>query len=193
MSADSVQTIRSQKLKSRRALSPTEVKQSSERVIQKLKACDFFKSALHVGVYRAIGCEINPWLDSTLFSEKQLYLPVMVKKPAPHLIFYAYKSGDRLLKRSFGIEEPDTNGTTPIPIAALDLLIVPMVAFDSAGHRVGYGMGYYDRSLAFKKNNPKTGPFLLGVAHQCQGVEHVPVNDWDVPMDAVITNESVFG
>lgn len=188
MSVDMIKTIRSKQLAARRALLPAHVKQASKQVIGQLKESAFFKCAMNVGVYRPIGNEINPWLDPTLFDGKQLYLPVMTKAPAPHLTFYAYTSGDTLLLRSFGIEEPDPTFTRSFPIEALDVLLVPLVVFDRVCHRVGYGAGYYDRSLAFKKNSPATGPFLIGLAHHSQGVDRLPVKDWDVPMDVVITD-----
>ena len=74
-----------------------------------------------------------------------------------------------------------------IAIPEIDLVIMPLVAFDSTGNRMGMGGGYYDfsfRHLARHKKFRKTS--LIGVAHRCQQVEHITPNEWDLVPDKII-------
>lgn len=75
----------------------------------------------------------------------------------------------------------------------LDLIILPLVAFDLSGNRLGMGGGFYDRTLSFKHQRCHwKGPKLIGIAHELQRVDLLPVNDWDIPLDAVITEQKLY-
>ncbi|CCQ09874.1 5-formyltetrahydrofolate cyclo-ligase [Pseudoalteromonas luteoviolacea B = ATCC 29581] len=88
---------------------------------------------------------------------------------------------------AYGILEPVLNCSEVCPIAQLDLLLMPLVAFDKQGNRMGMGGGYYDRTLAsYYKQNWET-PRLIGLAHDCQQVDELPTEVWDVPLQAILT------
>ena len=87
---------------------------------------------------------------------------------------------------SFGIDEP-INGA-PLPLSQHDVVLVPLVAFDETGQRLGQGGGFYDRAIAAAG---ASRPLLIGVAHAFQQVRSVPVEAWDMPLDAVVTEERV--
>jgi 5-formyltetrahydrofolate cyclo-ligase len=75
----------------------------------------------------------------------------------------------------------------------LDLVIVPLLGFDNACHRIGMGGGYYDRSFAFARRlRHISAPFMLGFAHEAQRVDQLPQRPWDVPMDAVVTQRKLY-
>ena len=71
----------------------------------------------------------------------------------------------------------------------LDLVLVPLVGFDPQGNRLGMGGGFYDRTFAYRGRRKHTSrPCLIGLAHECQRVEHLPCAGWDIPLDGVITD-----
>ena len=76
---------------------------------------------------------------------------------------------------------------------ALDLVITPLVAFDAEGNRMGMGGGYYDRSFAWRKRRRIwRGPMLVGYAYELQKLNSIRASDWDVPMDAVVTESALY-
>jgi 5-formyltetrahydrofolate cyclo-ligase len=97
------------------------------------------------------------------------------------LIFHRWRCGGRMIPERFGTFRPEPDPVTP------DLLFVPLLAFDRRGHRLGYGAGYYDRTLA-----ELTGSRAIGCAFAAQEVALVPVEAHDRPLDAVATEEGVL-
>ena len=112
-------------------------------------------------------------------------LPVMVAKAAP-LVFRAWTPGDPLVERAWGIREPaDT-----LPAVEPDVLLVPLLAFDRAGGRLGYGGGYYDRTLhALRRRRPV---IAVGVAFDEQEVDAVPRSDYDERIDWIMTPSAMI-
>lgn len=110
---------------------------------------------------------------------KRLYLPVVGQ--AGQMRFAAWPATARLKRNRYGIPEPV--GTRRLKAADLALLIIPLVAFDAAGNRLGMGGGYYDRALAGRRRRP----VLVGAAFSLQQVAGLPAQPWDVPLDMVIT------
>ena len=101
---------------------------------------------------------------------------------------FARWNGDpqRLKANRFGILEPMVDSREWLDAAQLDVILLPLVAFDRRGHRLGSGAGYYDRALALRAGRPAP-PLLVGLAHSCQEVQLIPAEPWDIPMDAVAT------
>ncbi len=92
----------------------------------------------------------------------------------------------------YGIFEPELNCSHICPVAELDFILTPLVAFDSQGNRLGMGGGYYDRTLAQIPDNAVKKPVLIGIAHQCQEVDALPIASWDVPLDYIVTPERIY-
>lgn len=92
----------------------------------------------------------------------------------------------------YGILEPQLNCSHVSPVAQLDMILMPLVAFDSKGNRLGMGGGFYDRTLAHLPKNKAQRPTLIGIAHQCQFVDALPVASWDIPLDYIITDERIY-
>jgi 5-formyltetrahydrofolate cyclo-ligase len=91
---------------------------------------------------------------------------------------------------SFGIPEPAEGEI--VTVDRHDLILVPLVAFDSAGRRLGQGGGFYDRALADTVRRPFVDrPALIGIAHAFQQVGELPMEPWDVPLDAIVTEEGI--
>ncbi len=89
---------------------------------------------------------------------------------------------------AFNILEPKERFLRPVSPEEIDLVIVPGVAFDEKGNRLGYGMGFYDRFLrSVKKDTP-----VIGLAYEFQIIEKIPVDDTDVTVDKVVTEERII-
>ncbi|OYV33280.1 MAG: 5-formyltetrahydrofolate cyclo-ligase, partial [Acidocella sp. 20-61-6] len=119
--------------------------------------------------------DILPLLHALARTGQRLCLPVTPPRGQP-LSFRRWQPGAALLPGRFGTQHPD--GDTLVP----DFLLVPLLAFDAAGNRLGYGGGYYDRTLA-----ALPGAFRLGCAFGAQEMPQVPVGATDLPMHAVAT------
>ena len=140
-----------------------------------------------VSGFLPIGSEIDvrPLLQMCLNAGAEICLPCVVENNAP-LIFRKWREGDALVKESFGTKAPHPNKKELIP----DIIITPMLAFDSAGYRLGYGGGFYDRTFA--KLRPIKNILAVGVALDIQHIDTVPVGEFDMPLNAVITENKSY-
>jgi len=131
--------------------------------------------------------EINPLpLMRTLAAAgAQLALPVVRKRGLP-LVMRAYRFGDELASGQWGLREPKPEAREVDP----DVLLVPLAAFDRRGHRIGYGAGYYDMTLA---RLAKIKPIVtIGLAYAIQEIAEVPIDEHDVALDLVLTERDVI-
>jgi len=112
-----------------------------------------------------------------------LALPVVAAKRSP-LVFRLWRAGDPLIVHVFGMHEPARSAPEVTP----DVLLVPLLAFDARGNRLGYGGGFYDRSLA--KLRALAHVTAIGFAYEGQSVDAVPRAEYDQPLDAVATERS---
>jgi len=138
-----------------------------------------------VGVYLAQDGELDlaPLLARLLRTRTRLALPVVGRSGL--MTFRHYNAHTRLTPNRFGIPEP-TAAAAPVAPMSLDLLLMPLVAFDRFGVRLGMGAGYYDRFLGALP--PAMRPRLAGVAHEVQrSLDPLPLRPWDVPLDGVLT------
>lgn len=110
-----------------------------------------------------------------------LSLPMIVKKEAP-LQFVRWKPGDALINGNFGIPVPQVQHAVPLP----DAILVPCLGFTSDRFRLGYGGGYFDRTL-----EQKPRPHTIGVAYSCLKTQF-EIQKYDIPMDCIITEEGVI-
>ena len=109
-----------------------------------------------------------------------LALPAMQGRGQP-LLFRAYQPGDELVATTWGIREPLATATAVLP----DVMLVPLLAFDRMGHRLGYGGGFYDRTLAEARMSREI--IAVGVAFDEQRLDAVPHLDYDEPLDWLLT------
>lgn len=104
------------------------------------------------------------------------------------MVFVRVWPGSRLVVNRWGIAEPKPALRHSISPRALDLVLMPLVGFDEAGHRIGMGKGFYDRTFAFRRNTRRR-PALVGLAHECQKVAGgITPSAWDVALDALATS-----
>lgn len=154
-----------------------------------------FLRARRIGAYWSANGEIDPFplLGLGHARHKRCFLPVLRPHPHKKLWFLEYSPGHPLKRNHFGIPEPRLRNRRIRLPWALDLLLVPLVGFDAECNRLGMGGGYYDRTLAYLHQHRRwRRPFLVGIAHECQRVEALQTNPWDVPLDMVVTEERIF-
>jgi 5-formyltetrahydrofolate cyclo-ligase len=150
----------------------------------------------NIAGYWPLGDEIDPRpaLEALTQAGAQVALPVVAGQ-GQVLIFRAWKPGDELEQGPFGTMHPNARA----PIVCPHVLLVPLIAFDLEGGRLGYGAGYYDRTIAsFRAHRPaREGAHLskvtaVGLAYDIQRVDAVPADAHDQPLDAVITNSGTL-
>lgn len=185
------QSIRTHVKTLRSKLSETQIHHAAIGVWLQLMNQSFFKSAKNIACYMPMNNELDtkPILQSLNRMDKNTYLPVIGKNQRK-LSFYRYTLSQKMHRNQYGIIEPVTITNDCIPPEKLDLVLMPLVAFDDNCHRLGMGKGYYDQTFAFCKSSPK--PLLVGIAYPFQNVYNLPTDEFDVDMDYVITNQQVY-
>jgi 5-formyltetrahydrofolate cyclo-ligase len=183
------QQLRRDMRRRRQALSPAEQRAASHGFAGKLSSSLTFRRARHIGLYLAADGELDP-LPALLRADnakRTLYLPVLPKHADAVLHFVRWTPGEPLVANRYGIGEPAIQGRHLTPLWRLDLLLLPLVAFDVEGNRLGMGGGFYDRALSALQRQPKR-PHLTGVAHHFQKTGILPLAPWDQPLDEIITD-----
>lgn len=137
-----------------------------------------------VASYRPVGGEADPapLERAARAAGCTLALPHVVSRAAP-IRFLAWRQDAPLVAGPFGLTQPTDAGQEIAP----DIVLVPLVAFDRAGHRLGQGAGHYDRALAAL---PRA--WRLGVAWSVQQVAALPADLWDVPLHAIVTEQGLL-
>lgn len=135
-----------------------------------------------VAVYWPIRDELDcrPVMTQLMDAGQPVCLPVVVGSDAP-LQLRVWESGAPLYPSGFGTLAPADSA----PLVSPDVIVVPLLGFDKQGTRLGYGGGYYDRTLAIVSKRPR----LIGYAFACQEIDDVPHDAHDVPLDAVVTED----
>lgn len=168
----------------RKSLSTYQQKQASQQLVNQFRQLTAFRQSKKIGFYQATDGEINPNLlmQLTWHYHKQCYLPVLRRFPNQELGFIKVSRHSRLHRHRFGFKEPKTGQR--LFVHQLDMVCLPLVGFDKKGQRLGMGGGFYDRSLA---RLPKNKVYKLGLAHDCQQVEQLISEPWDIALDAIVT------
>ncbi|MFS1539327.1 MAG: 5-formyltetrahydrofolate cyclo-ligase [Candidatus Phlomobacter fragariae] len=180
------QTIRQQIRFKRQQLSKTEQIIAADQILKTVLQHHCISSANHITLFLPFDGELNtrPLIEYLWAKNKKIYLPVLHPFSRHQLLFLHYHPDTQLIKNRFNIAEPALNLMDILPIKQLDILFVPLVAFDKQGYRLGMGGGFYDRLLA---NWQKKHFYPIGLAHDCQLVDKIPVAPWDIPLPEIIT------
>lgn len=177
--------LRQQIRKTRANLTALQQRQAEESITQQAIVLIEERNAQHIALYISFDGEISTEkLIKTLWAQgKQVYLPVLHPFKPNHLLFLRYLPDTPMCQNKFGIWEPKLNVQNVLPLDELDILFTPLVAFDKQGNRLGMGGGFYDRTL----QNWQNSSFIpVGLAHQCQQVEQLPTEAWDVPLHQIL-------
>ena len=185
--------IRAEIRRRRQALTPQQQRSAAEGLSRQIANLPEFRRARRIALYLGNDGEIDP-LPTLALAEaagKQCYLPVLHPLKYNRIHFVPYRTGQPLTISHFGYPEPPLQGRRITPAWAIDLILMPLVAFDSNGHRIGMGGGFYDRTLAFTATSQRR-PILIGLAHSCQQLQQIDVQPWDIPLDAIATDKTVI-
>lgn len=172
----------------RSAMPKQEWQERSALIVQNIKALEKFQTArvIHAFLSDEARNEVNliPLLEKITSSQKKLLVPVV---DGSNLISVELTSFNHLTRHAFGVLEPTERTSSPLE-QEIDLVLVPLLAIDKNGNRLGYGKGYYDRF--FKRLNAKC--FKLGVGFEFQVMGEVPSTESDVRLDAVMTEKGLI-
>jgi len=170
----------------RNNLSSEDQQQASELLLKRLSAHPKVQSSQTIALYLANDGELDPilFIKWCWQQGKQVYLPVLHPFSSGHLLFLLFEDNSIMKKNHYGIYEPKLEVNKVCPLDQLDVLCTPLVAFDNSGARLGMGGGFYDRTLA---NWQQHQVYPIGLAHECQLVDEIPVEYWDIPLPEILT------
>ncbi len=140
-----------------------------------------FRGAVIGGVWPLPGeIDMRPLMQALAQQGHALALPCTPRKGKP-LVFRAWEFGQKLRAGPYGTREPKRDAAEVLP----DLVLVPLLAFNESGERLGYGGGFYDRTLTHIRSQHEV--FACGVAFAAQEAKHIPTGPYDVALDGILT------
>lgn len=178
------QQLRQQMRETRQKQTALQQQQAAQHITEKALKLIEQQRAKNIALYLAFDGEIStkPLINQLWQQGKHVYLPVLHPFVHGHLLFLRYLPDTPMKANKFGILEPHLNVKSVLPIEQLDIIFTPLVAFDKLGNRLGMGGGFYDRTL----QNSQHRFITVGLAHQCQRVEALPIESWDIPLEHIL-------
>ncbi len=179
----------------RRALTTKHQLANSRAMSRILNRSAQFRNSKRIAIYIESDGEIAvSHLSSQIMrTGKRCYLPVLRPMLPNRLWFSEYRLGDKLTPNKYGIPEPDIRKRKPIAPYCLDLILMPLVAFDDSCNRIGMGGGFYDRTFSYlRTRNNWRKPKLIGIAHELQKLESIQKMPWDIPLNGVVTEINFY-
>ena len=189
--------LRRQVLALREAMSPRERAEASAAVVARVQGLPAFRAARGVHLFHSLMGEVDtaPLFDGCARNGVATLVPIQQPESGT-LGWSLWAPGDALVPGPFGVMEPPPESRRQGPLAMVDVVLVPGVAFDRRGNRVGYGKGYYDTflpELARARNSAGKPPTLrVALCFACQVVEQVPAGPWDQSVDWIINEKEVI-
>lgn len=177
------QTLRKQFMAARQAIDTTMASRAAQAVAMHL--IETIPTHVLVAGYAPIRAELDifPALELLAHKGRDTALPTTVDQ---QLVFRAWRPGEPLARGKYNIREPLPSAIEVTPA----IVLVPLVAFDDKGHRLGYGAGYYDRLIARTREQKKPVQFI-GVAYSQQRAPRIPAEAHDERLDAVVTEKGL--
>lgn len=185
-------TLRRQLKATRNALKPPARRQAARASLRLALRHGLLLRAKRIGVYLPHSGEFDAhlMLNQILLMRRECYVPVLPQRGRV-LRFARIRHDSQMTRNRYGIAEP--LDARPVRARQLDLLLMPLVGFDHQGFRLGMGGGFYDATLAFMRHRRSwRKPRLVGIAYECQRVESLPHDPWDMPLDAVLTERQLY-
>ena len=179
--------IRQTILQKRLSLTETEISDAEVQMLTILKNCDFFKksNSIHIYISKKYEPKTSKIIKFCWKRSKVVNVPCVI--PGTGVLFHSeLNSFNDLSKGDFGVLEPTPKKRIASKPENFDLVIVPGIAFDINGGRIGYGKGFYDRFLL------QTRAFRLALAFDFQVIESIPAELHDVPMNGIITESKMI-
>jgi 5-formyltetrahydrofolate cyclo-ligase len=199
---NSKSSIRKQMVAARAALSPKHRDEAALGLARNARQYAPLMRAARIASYVPVRGEISPHYLLKSMRLKRACIPVICDLKAGLMMFCRADvfllSNPKLLyapnvkRNEYGIPEPSTDSRS-VETRSLDVVLVPLAAFDRTGNRLGLGAGFYDRAFEYRLwNRQCTRPLLVGIAHDFQEVEQLDTAPWDVPLDVIITPKELL-
>lgn len=172
----------------RRELSLEQRQQNALELAASFSQLPIVQQSQHIALYLSNDGELDtqPLFERLWQQGKKTYLPVLHPFSKGQLLFLHYHRESVMTTNRYGIAEPKLDQRLILPASQLNLICVPLVAFDGDGNRLGMGGGYYDRTLEPWFNTGR-GPEPIGIAYDCQFVDAIPAEAWDIPLPMIAT------
>ena len=182
------QTLRAK----RQSLSAIQQQDASAKLLENILANHILPDAGTCAFYLANDGELNPkpLIEYCWATKLKTSLPVLHPFTKGHLLFLQYTANSKMRNNQYGIDEPVCEVSGIVPLNQHRLIFTPLVGFDHNGNRLGMGGGYYDRTLSSLKQ--QSSITLIGLAHDCQQVEALPQENWDIPLNKIITPSRII-
>jgi len=187
--------LRAQMRARRRSLPAAERAAASRQFAKIMQRARLLQPGRRVAVYLAHNHEADPRVLVQLARRNrcELYLPAITDYRRSRMEFLHYRADATLRANRYGIAEPDRKLARRISVKRLDLIVVPLVAVDRHGTRLGSGAGFYDRCLHHLRAGRRwRRPKLIGLGYEFQRVTPLAAQPWDVPLDALVTQKGLF-
>ena len=184
---ESKRRLRRQMLRLRKDVTPADSARAGQAAANVLIDLELARRAKRIALYAALPYELptRPLFDAVVEKGGAALLPRTADPPG--LEFFAVEHWEDLRPGAFGVLEPQNDGAA-VCLMPGDLVVVPGVAFDEDGYRLGHGKGYYDRAFATELGDV---PTLVGFGYEFQIVDAVPHDHRDRQMDAIVTDQKV--
>ena len=180
--------IRKDILSKRNSLSEYEIINNSKIISDRIILTKEYKNSKSIGAYYPTGSEVKTFdiIKHSIERKKEVGLPRVIDSTKIEFFKIMEDSFEKIkfTKGKYGIFE---NSTSTINMEKMDLLIIPGIAFDLQGNRLGYGKGYYDRFLSLRKVK-----YIIALAYETQVINEIPNNENDIPVDIIITEKRII-
>lgn len=178
--------LRAQARATRRSLPPSLRKQAARKLVRQFARYALLRQARHVALYLALGSELDtgPLIAALRARGVAVYAPRIARARALRFL----RLGSRCMGPAHAKGMAQPVGSRTRPLARMDVVLLPLLAYDAQGHRLGQGGGYYDRALA---RIGRHRPLRIGLAFASQAVAKVPVEPLDQSIHAVLTEQGL--
>lgn len=179
----------------RRSLGAVAQRRAATDLAHYLDRLNIFGANRRVAFYIASDGEIDPRPAMRLAARAgtTCLVPVIPGRGYRRLRFAELDDATPLRRNRYGIPEPEVSARRLLAVLEIDIVMLPLVAFDRSGNRLGMGGGFYDSTLALRHARRHfRRPAIIGLAHECQRLEHLETEPWDVPLDRIVTDRGVY-
>jgi len=185
---DQKKLIRTSILEKRNSLTTREIKEAEQLIINNLMKLNQFMQSQNVFCYLSFRSEVptKGIIAHCQQQGKNVYIPVCVNE-TKEMTISLYDHEVNLAASNYGVQEPTKETIKIADRDILDTAIVPGAVFDSRGYRIGYGAGYYDKFFAHTKKKI----YKIALAFSFQIIDEVPTDDFDIPVDCIITEQGI--
>lgn len=182
--------VRQEVLSNRKSMKPEDVELKSNKITETLLKSDFFAAAANIMAYIDFRNEVKTKkiIEESIAANKSIIIPISIPDTRELVLSQLIDYERELMPGTYGILEPKEEFIRKVSADVIDLVLIPGVAFDRRGYRVGYGAGYYDRFLS----NVRSSVPRVALAFDLQIVPKVYEDDFDIAVDYIITESEII-